>query len=103
MTGDPIHDLKLSFDGGTVTAKLICPPSGCQPPGYCSECGRNRGDDQEPCDMCVDDDVQFCNAKEWCEAADIMDMIAGEVTVPVEISWEGDDGPTLTPTGPGAA
>jgi hypothetical protein len=103
MTGDPIHGLRLTFDGGGVTAKLLCPASGCQPPGYCSECGRTRGDEQEPCDCCVADNAIFCNAKEWCEAQDIMDMIVGEVTISVEISWDSDDGPTLSPTGVGAA
>jgi hypothetical protein len=101
---DPIHGLRLDFSGGVATAVLVCPASGgCEPPGYCSECGRIRGDTTtKRCDRCTADDATFCNAKEWCDAGDVLDWIEGEVTVSVEIEWDSDEGPTLTFTGPGA-
>ena len=96
---DPIHSLRITFDGGVPAAVLICPASGgCQPPGYCCECGRDRGDvSREPCECCVADDADFCNAKEWCDAGDVIDWIEGEVTILVAIDWDTEEGPTLTP------
>ena len=94
---DPIHKLELNFDGGTLTAKLICPEKGCMPPGYCSDCGRDRGDtDREPCTVCTPDDADYCNAKEWFDAAFEHDWITGDVTVDVEIDWDSGEGPTFT-------
>ncbi len=92
---DPIHKLELQFDELGLTAKLICPESGCQPPGHCSECGRLRGDQSTPCECCTPDDATFCNAKEWCDAAFDESWLNGTVTMDVEIDWDSGEGPTL--------
>lgn len=94
---DPIHALRINFDGGMPTITLVCPEAGgCLPPGYCSECGRNRGEiEREPCECCPDH-ATYCNAKEWCDAAGSIEWVAGEIVVPVEIEWDSDEGPTLS-------
>ncbi len=92
----PVHHVELTWDGddSPPSVKLTCPPTGCEPPGHCTECGRNRGD-ANPCDLCPTDDDPCC-AKDWADNDQA--YVEGTVTLPVEIGWEGspDEGPTLS-------
>lgn len=64
------HRVEIEFDGGVMTAKLICPTSGCS---------EREG---------------HCDARDWFDNVAPEETLVGKVTVPARVEWQGDeDGP----------
>jgi hypothetical protein len=84
------HRVVLEFDGG-LCLRLICPESGCSPAQYCGECYRNIDDDErEPCDSCPRPEDTECWLKSWFDNSSYDELLSGEVTVEVDVEWDGD-------------
>lgn len=64
------HRVRLIFDGGYLSAKLICPESGC-----------------EPAVGAVDDE---CWMRPWFDNTDIIESLNAEVELSVSGEWDGD-------------
>ncbi len=65
---DARHKVELHFEGGVMTAKLICPPD--------SECSEHEG---------------HCNARDWFDNVSPEEILEGKVTVPAVIAWPGSE------------
>ena len=86
-----MHRVVLTFDGGGLMAKLICPESGCVVAEFCGACGRHLADPEtEPCYDCSDIDLRECWVKTWFDNCAPDELLHGSVTVEVECEWDGD-------------
>ena len=100
-SGSVGHRVVIEFDDG-VSAKVICPESGCTPSQQCAQCGRDlnprdpaeqREEGIEPCYDCKDADAwrEECWIKTWFEAyAGADELLAGKITVEIDAEWDGD-------------
>lgn len=85
------HRVELHFDGGGFTARLICPPTGCEPATYCMECHKDiRDEGHEPCGDCPTGD-EGCWLKAWCPDSGLIDWLNGSATLLVETEFLPDD------------
>ena len=83
------HRVVLTFDDG-VTAKLICPESGCVPAEFCAGCGRSYGDgEREPCFDCRAAPDE-CWVKGWFDEVCGLESLYGSVTVEIYPEWDYD-------------
>lgn len=95
------HRIEVEFEPGfPPQLKLICPPEGgCPGPSLCMDCGRHVDDedDIERCDVCpTKADEAECVLRPWFENDDPAEWFQGTVAVPVEVTWETGESPTLT-------
>jgi hypothetical protein len=88
------HRVMLAFeDGCGLSAKLICPESGCTPAGSCAACGRDLDDSEsKPCYDCTDSAEwrDECWVKTWFDNVSADELLSGRVTVEIDADWDGD-------------
>jgi hypothetical protein len=94
------HRVEIAFDDG-VSAKLICPESGCTPAQKCGQCGRDlrprdeaeqREEGIEPCYDCKDAASwrDECWIKTWFDNVGADELLAGKITVEIDAEWDVD-------------
>lgn len=72
---DARHKIELEFDGGVLTAKLICPT------GEEDKCSEHEGQ---------------CDARDWFDNVSVEEIVQGKVTLPIEIDWPApEEGPEM--------
>jgi hypothetical protein len=90
------HRLVVEIDAYGMHTRLVCPESGCERPGNCSECGRSVDDaETKPCPECPSPDDE-CWLKSWADNVDLAmeGMVTARVEFPIEATWDGD-GPVV--------
>jgi hypothetical protein len=88
------HRVVLAFENGFgLTAKLVCPESGCASSETCSQCGRDlRDPESKPCYDCADSAGwrDECWIKTWFDNLTPDELLDGQVTVEIDAEWDGD-------------
>jgi hypothetical protein len=84
------HRVVIDFDDG-VSAKLICPDSGCELPRDCAICGRpvDAGNEIKRCYDCPSP-TDECWIKSWFDSLTADELLHGSVEVPIRAEWDGD-------------
>lgn len=89
------HYLTVEFDASYAPVfRLICPESGCEPPGFCEECGWHRGDPETKRNACCPASEDECWLRGWVENGDVDEYLSGKVALPIHATWDGD-GPLI--------
>lgn len=84
------HRVVLTFDDG-VSAKLICPESGCVPGLTCGLCGRDLQDPEStPCYDCSDGFKDECWVKTWFDNVGADELLKGSTEVTIDAEWDQD-------------
>jgi hypothetical protein len=72
---DARHKIELWFEGGVLTAKLICPDREGE------QCSEHEG---------------HCNARDWFDNVSVEEIVQGKVVLPIQIDWPGpEEGPEM--------
>ena len=89
------HQIKVTFEGDCIAYELIHPESGCVCASLCTECGWDRAFDLDDarCPYCPEPSEE-CWLTSWAEAGEMSDYLHGEITFPVQATWDGD-GPII--------